>query len=315
MKCTCPKCQGKIDLALNVVSEEGTTASCPVCKATITVFSESFGGRALRKTGEITCAACGEDLGPQMHCEHCGTSFPQYLVACQGRKKAPKKAKVKLKSSPFKRSSKPADFASLDAAMSGSPLPKKLPAGGGKPLPKGVALALTVVLIMAAAAGGYFYYTKKKVEAAYMKNYARTVYGIQVGINMSRTVCQKMATEWKTSVDSGKVYTPRINMDDERELQAISGKLDSIKSKCAVEPEKFKGSNDKFARLEGTYKKMQGLALSPGTSLPAFTESMTKIEGDYKRAANEFKSSISPEIMEELQSASKIYRDLRPLLK
>ncbi|HBG04228.1 MAG: hypothetical protein A2075_17135 [Geobacteraceae bacterium GWC2_58_44] len=318
MKCTCPKCRGKIELDLPEVTEEGTSASCPACKAHFTVRRESFGGRALRKSGEISCAYCGNELGPQMHCPTCGQPFPEYLVAALGRKKARAKGpKIKIKSSPFKKYDKmTSQLPTLDSAMAQEGLAASKQQGlvAAGP-PKKIVIAAVVLVLVALIAAGAGFYSKKKAETAYMKNFARATYGIQVGADMSRRVCQKVAAEWKVGIEAGRHLAPRPGIDEEKELNSIKTKLDSIKSKCSREPEKFKDCNQKLAKMEATYHKMQALALAPGNSLPGFTDSLNRIEVEYKQATNEFKTGLPDELMEELHSAAKKYRELRPLLK
>lgn len=85
---TCPKCHANIELEVSHsdVTEAGTTASCPACKAHLTLFKESFGGRALRKSDEVSCSHCGGQLGAELHCQSCGVPFPDYLVTALGKK-------------------------------------------------------------------------------------------------------------------------------------------------------------------------------------------------------------------------------------
>src|SRR5690348_14740179 len=103
MKCLCPKCHATIELEVETVTGEGTSAKCPQCKARFTVYRESFGARALRRSGEINCANCGDVLGAHPHCASCGALYPDYFVAAVGRKKARVVPKVKLNTSPFPR--------------------------------------------------------------------------------------------------------------------------------------------------------------------------------------------------------------------
>lgn len=318
MKCTCPKCHGKIELVLPQVTEEGAPASCPACKAHFTVHMESFGGRALRKSGEISCASCGEELGPQIHCASCGKPFPDYLVAGLGRKKARGKiTQFKLASSPFKKHYKPASqLPTLEAAMAQENVAaSRRQDAVAKRYPKNLVLAASVIVALALIAAGAGLYSKWKAETSYMKNYARATYVIQVGTDMSRKTCLKIASDWKANLDAGKNITPRASKDDEKELQSVRAKLDLIKAKLSQEPEKFKSCNEKLAKFEGPYNNLQSLTVSPGNSLAGFTETLNKIDVEYKQAANQFKAGLPDELMKELQSASKKYRELRPLFK
>lgn len=318
MKCTCPKCRQSIELLLTEISEGGTSASCPACKANFTIYQESFGARALRKTGEISCSSCGNELGPQMHCAICGRPYPDYLVASLGRRKGSKKAqKLTLKSSPLR---KPDSTTSQLPSLSGTSgqaapaLAKKMDLGGQR-FSKGVVLATSALVLVAVLAAGAGIYLKKKAETQYMKNFALATYGIQVGIDTSRGVCQKMAGDWKAGVEAGKVVTPRPTAAEEQKLARIQTELASLKSKLSEEPKKFKDCGAKLSKLEGVYSKGQALALAPGNSLPTFTNSIDKLDAEYKQVAQQFKAEIPPELMQELQSSSQKFRGLKPLLK
>jgi hypothetical protein len=318
MKCTCPKCQGNIELDLPQVTEEGTSASCPLCNAALTIHTESFGARALRRSGEISCAFCGNELGPQMHCETCGTPFPKYLVTCLGRKKGrTKSSSVKLKSSPFKkRDIANSQLPSLDYALNQESSGRaKKPGLTEKKYPRNAVIAASIIVLLAVIAAGAGFYNIRKAEKTYMKNFARATYGIQVGMDTSRAVCVRMAGEWQANVTAGNSSSARPSMADEKKLNSIRAKIESMKVKFSEEPKKFQNCNQKLAGIEAAYNKMQTVALSPGGSLSAFTESINKIDAEYQKSAEVFKTELPAELMAELQAASKVYRGLKPLLR
>ena len=314
MKCTCPKCRQSIELILPEVSEEGKSASCPACKANFTVYKESFGARALRRPGEISCSSCGNELGPQMHCASCGRPYPDYLVAALGRRKAGKKAqKLKITSSPFRKSqSTIGQLPSLDGVAPQTP---PAAARGGQRFSKGVVLATALLVLVALLAAGAGIYLKKKAESNYVKNFVLAAYGMQVGIDTSRKACQKMADDWKAGVAAGKVVTPRPTPVQEKQLARVQSELASLKSQLAKEPEKFKDCNAKLSKLEGVYGKMQTLAMTPGNSLPAFTNSVDKMDAEYKQVAKQFKAEIPAELLAQLKSSSQKFRHLQQLLQ
>ena len=316
MKCACPKCKADIEVLLPEVAEEGTATKCPACQAGFWVHKESFGGRALRRTGEISCASCGEPLGPQMHCAHCGVPYPEYLISTSARKKAGQKAvKIGL-SSPFKRVDRVThQLPPLDGTKSPAPpaAAKTNQASAGR-FSRGTLLAVSALVLLALSAAGAGIYLKKKAETKYIRNFAFATYGIQVGIDTSRNVCLRMADEWKAGVAAGKAVSPRPTAEDEKALANIKTKLATAKKNLAEEPEKFKECSAEVAKFEGSFQKMHALAMTPGDSLPSFTNSINKLDGEYAQAAKEFKASIPAELMEELVAASQKYRGLRPLL-
>jgi hypothetical protein len=318
MKCSCPKCHAKIELDLLDAAEEGTSASCPECKAGFTVHRESFGARALRKSGDISCASCGNELGPQLRCQTCGLPFPDYLVAGVGRKRARRSAtKLKLKSSPLPKPAKTiSQLPTLENALRqeshASAKKEKVSAGGSFKILK---IAVGVIVLLALIGGGTAIYFQKMAEANYMRNFTLATYGVQLGADKSRKVCQRIAADWKAKSDAGQSFTPRPSVEEIKGLNSIKVKIESVKAKLIEEPDKFKNCNENLVKIQAAYDRLQSLALLPGNSLPAFTDASNKLDGEYNQAASQFKAAVPPELMEELRSASLKYRGLRPLLK
>ena len=317
MTCTCPKCHQKIELDLPEVTEAGTSAACPACSARFNLFKESFGARALRKSSEISCAACGSELGSETHCPSCGAQFPDYLVVSLGRRRARKESKkIKLKTSPFPKketaatvlpslgmSMKPEDARLLPVQASGSRLPKPL------------VIIATVLLVIVLAAGGAMAYLKNKAEKSYAKNFVLATYCLQTGIDRAAKANTRISAEWKAKMEAGQPYTPRASIEDDRDFGIIGNKFDQAMQKLSNPPEKFASSNEKLTKLQSVYNKARSLAYTPGASLPGFMDSANRLDNDYKQAAKEFKAGMPDEIMDELVSAGLKFKSLRPLLK
>lgn len=316
MKCNCPKCRAKVDLAVPDVTEEGTSATCPACNAKFRVARESFAGRALRKSGEITCAFCGGDLGSTINCTACGRVYPDYLVTGDRRKTtASKGTKLKLSSSPFTGRRKSVEVVSLEEAMKGERRPSpKNPGSADDAKKRKLTLAAGLVVLLLAIAGGGWGYLQKKAETTYRHNFAVATHGVQVGADKSRKLCQKLAADWKAKSDAGQTFVPRLSVAEEAELKSVRETLETVKAKMSEEPGRYKSCNEKLHKLEDGYSKLNALALSPGNSLAGFTDSLSKLDGEYKRAANDFKASIPADLMEELVTASTKFRGLRPLI-
>ena len=318
MTCTCPKCHQKIELDLPEVSEAGTAAACPSCNARFTVFRESFGGRALRKASEISCAACGSELGAEMHCTSCGAQFPDYLVISLGRKRSRRETKkVKLKTSPFpKREGTTAQLPSLGMSMSPDGAAKAHPvAAAGSRYPKPVVLTVALLVVLALVAGGSMFYLKNKQEKSYAKNFVLATYCLQAGYDRSLKACARIATEWKAKTEAGQPYQARASMDDERELGIIGSKFESALGKLATPPEKFAACGENLNRLQAIYAKAHALILAPGTSMQGFTDAVAKLNGDYKLAAKGYSTGLPSEIKSELSSTSLKFKTLRPLIQ
>lgn len=320
MMCTCPKCRAEIELDLPEVDEDGTSASCPACHAKFNLHRETFGGRAYRKAGEISCASCGSKLGPQLHCPTCGMPFPSYVVAGGSRRRTTRKAaSIQLSWSPLKKAPKRKgstfDLPTLEAALQQDATPKSKAKAVVRQLSNRVVLAVIAVVIIAVAAAGGVMFMKHRSEESFVRNFALASYGVQVGCDRSRQYCQKMAADWKAKLDAGQPYTPRLSVDDDRDLTSIANKVTSLKGKLVNEPEKFKNSTEKLAVVEAAFNKMRALANSPGNSLPAFVDAVSKADADYKAAASQFRSGIPQEMMDQLHVSARRYRGLRPLVQ
>ena len=318
MNCTCPKCHAKIELDLPEVTEAGTSAACPACNSRFSVYRESFGARALHKTGEISCVPCGNELGPQTHCPNCGAQFPDYYVVSLGRKRARKAdKKVKLKGSPFPKSGKAAGAPVniLPSLGSLQPEAQARPAVSAAPRSsKMLTIAVSVCVVVALVGAGTFFYLKNKAEKTYLRNFVLATYCVQLGVDKSLKAGEKIAAEWKTKADAAQPYKPRASLEDEKDLDIIKTKLEGIKPNLSQSPEKFAQCNDRLAKLEVVYNKLRSQVLAPGNSLPSFVDNNGKLDIEYKQAVKAFKSGMPEEIMNELQIAGKRYKGLRPLL-
>jgi DNA-directed RNA polymerase subunit RPC12/RpoP len=316
MKSTCPKCHAKIELDLPEVTEAGTAAVCPACNARFNVHRESFGGRALRRSNEISCAPCGSELGCQTYCPTCGAQFPDYLVATIGRQRARGETKkVKLKSSPIPRGGHTTShLPTLEMAMRPEAGPTRPSAPSAPKYPKAMVIGVVALVAVALIAAGSMFYLKNKAEKRYTNNFIMAAYCIQTGTDKSLKASAKISADWKAKMDAGQPYTARPGMEDERDLRIINTKLEDVKSKLSAAPAKFAQCNEKIAKINSVYTKLSNLVLTPGNSLQNFTDSSSKLSVEYKQAAKEFKAGLPEEMMEELTAAGKKMRGLRPLL-
>jgi hypothetical protein len=318
MTCTCPKCHATIELDLPEVTDAGISATCPACNARFSVHKESFGGRALRKSGEISCASCGSELGSQTHCSACGAQFPDYLVASLSRKRARRDTKkLKLKSSPFPQAPKSASqLPSLEMSMKpeGAVSHSAQP-GAGASHRRVSTLTVSLLVLVALLGGGAFFYLKSEAEKTFAKNFVLTTYCVQTGFDRALKSNARIAAEWKQKADAGQPYVARLSLEDERDLGIISGKIETLSQKLAKAPEKFVPCAEKLAKLQAISGRLQALARTPGTSLQALNDNNSKLDAEYKQAVKEYKSGMPEEIMSELVSASLRFKGLKPLLQ
>jgi len=317
MMCTCPKCHATIELDLPEVTEAGTSAACPACNARFSVHRESFGGRALRKSGEISCASCGSELGSQTHCTACGAQFPDYLVVSLGRRRARRESKkLKLKTSPFPQAPKSSSqLPSLGMSLKPEDGTRPGQEASDSRRPKTSARTISLLVLVALIGAGVFFYLKIQAEKTYAKNFILTTYCVQTGVDKALKSNARIAAEWKLKADAGQPYVARPGLDDERDFGIISGKIDSLAQKLTDAPKKFAPCAEKLGKLQAVFTKLHALALAPGNSLQGLNDSSSKLDAEYKLAVKEYKAGMPDEIMEELVSASQRFKGLRPLLR
>lgn len=311
MKCTCPKCRVDIELDLPVITEKGCPTACTACKARLYVHRESFGSRAYRVTGEISCAACGQPLGPDTYCYECGTPYPDYLVVAHGSKPAT------LKHS----ESRSATF----VIPGGGTKPHKqnyIPANGAPAKSvRGIGLnkrhlltAMLVLLLVVLMGGGVVAYKRNKAEQLYAENFVKLTYCIHSGQARSLQACTKIAADWKTKSE-GQGPSPRIGVEEEKDYALLNSEMELLQAKMNEPPEKYQQCNAMLASLKAPAQKIQALALAPSPSLASLSEATTLLDAEYQKAVNEFKAAVPAEILQELQSASKRYKALQTMVK
>jgi hypothetical protein len=315
MTCTCPKCHAIIELDLPEVTDTGATAACPACNTRFNLYRESFGARALHRSGEISCASCGSILGPQMHCASCGAQFPDYLVASVGRRKVRKEGKkLQLRTSPFpKRTSAVNQVPTLEMSMRPEvAATARIPSSSKYPKP--LVMVSCALVLVALIAGGSAWYLKNKAEKVYAKNFVLATYCLQTGIEKAVKSSVRISTDWKLKQASGQTYIPRPSVVEERDFTIIDNKLNPALQDLTVAPAKFAGCAEKLNKFKGVYAKLHTLVVTPGNSLSNFTDTASKADAEYQQAIKEFKSGMPDEMIKELNNASLKFKILRPLL-
>ena len=310
MKCTCPKCRADIEIDLPAVTEKGSPTACPACRARLYVHRESFGGRAHRMTGEISCAPCGELLGPDTYCYACGAPYPDYLVVSQGSKPAPPRGKQKS-TAVFIPSGVPS------RPSQGQYVPKQTHAktGSARGLNKKVlATALGLLLVVALAAAGFVVYSRSKAEKAYADSFVKLTYCIHSGQVKSLQLCTKIAEDWKAN-GRGHGAPLRVGMDEEKDFALLDSEIETLQAKMSKPPEKYRKSNEMLAKLKGSAQKMRSLAFAHSPSPDSLVDATAKLDTEYRKTVREFKSAIPGDLVQELQSASQRYKPLQTMFK
>jgi len=269
----------------------------------------------LRKSSEVLCALCGNELGSQLHCPTCGAKYPDYLVVSLSGKRVRKTSKkLKLSVSPFPKSSKTITYIpSLNAPL--SPEAEKathITRAGSK---KYIFLVICFIALIVIAAGGTVFYSQYKANRAYAQNFVMATYCLQVGIDMGVKSRAKMATEWKQKMEAGQNYVPRAYIEDDRGFSRVDRKLDPAMRALATPPVKFAPFNEKVNKLQSIYNKERSLLVTPGNSLPGFLDAGNKIDAEYRQVVKDYKSNLPESVMDALISASQKFKEIRSLVQ
>jgi uncharacterized protein YbaR (Trm112 family) len=304
MTCSCPKCHALIEVDLSHIPEDGTLRPCPECKGRFWINRESYARVALKKEGKTYCDKCGNELEHKIVCNECGVMYPDYYLVQASKPPRRQVEKPDLFSLSFTLQPATPTYSQTYTYMGAKESSGKSP----KVLLKRVGLLALVVLL---ALGIAKLYHIKQVEKQYAKNYMRALYTIKTGTDLSLDTCAKISAEWKTKMDAGQNYAPRISADDESRLNKVKDAADRYLQYLNEPPKKFIDSKEKLVNLYGVYAKAHALAVAPTGSLPGFTTSTTNSQSEFNVAVKDLKGSLSPELSEELQVAKVIYKGLK----
>jgi hypothetical protein len=301
MMCSCPKCAAEIELDIAGIPDEGSYTSCPECKSRFWMGKESFARRALKKEGKLYCSACGKEIDCLTVCTACGIVFPDYYLL-----QASKPARRQLEKAEFSWSfgAKPAKqtYAIPQKSSSVTPLSRKF-----------LVRAVSLVAIVALAAGGAYVYNQKKTERLYAANYVLALYGIKTGVNLSLSQCARMSADWKAKTDAGQRFAPRLTAEEESRSGRVKNELDPLMLKLDKPPQKFSKASEAITKLYGVQTRLNSLTATPPGSLGGFTDSVSRLDGDFKAAAQELKAGLPKELSEELEKAKTKYKELKDL--
>jgi hypothetical protein len=114
--------------------------------------------------------------------------------------------------------------------------------------------------------------------------------------------------------DSGQVYILRIAPKEKADLDAVKAEVDKVMQQLGEAPEKFSNAQDRLSRLYQVYTRLYALNQSPPDNLPAFTETTTKLAGEFNRATQELKTGLPEELLEEIRQVAPRYKNLQPLI-
>jgi hypothetical protein len=302
MTCSCPKCHAQIEVDLSNIPESGNFTPCPECKSRFWINKESYARMALNKEGKTYCDKCGKELDRIIVCAACGVMYPDYYLVQASKPPRRQVEKPDLFSMSF--TLKPA--AKQTYVYTGA---KKSVAGPSKAISVKVGLLALVALLVAGLS--YFYHVKKNVQL-FATNYIWAVYAIKTGTDLSLETCANVSTNWKSTIDAGQKFVPRISDAEESRLNRVKNTADRIMLKLNEPPKKYLNSKEKLANLYEVYSRAHMLAISPSGSLSNYTNSAAKSGSDFKLAAEDLKASLPVELTQKLQKAkerNKYFKD------
>lgn len=299
MNCTCPKCKASTHIDHSEITEKGIDRICDACKSRFWLYRESFGGRALKKRGEIFCATCGGELDRSIACPSCGILYPEYVFA-QATKAVPKRT-VHVRSTYYIRR-RPAR----------KPLPKKT-VTQKKPVKKlkivnkyTISAAILAVLTLV----GSVVYSKYQAVKEYSANYTKVLYGIKTGTDLSLKPFEKIASSSASSF-SPLDPAPSLSSNEQSRLNTIKTQIDKNMKKTENPPEKFVSAKENLNKLYGVYVKIHALALQSSGSIRDSLESAENLKTEFKKSSGELKSALPKQLSDELENARAKYRNLR----
>jgi hypothetical protein len=297
MNCSCPKCNAGVPVDLSGNLEEETAITCGECRTGFFVYKESFACRASRKAGDIYCMKCGHQLSHKQYCPGCLQLYPDYLLVSSGRRKA-RKIVYLAEDRTYRPETTKKTF-----SLAGS----GLPAAGHKfgfdiSARKSMSIAISgVVALLLLSIGGVYFYNHK-IQKQYSKNFVVALYGIKSGTDMNLRISSKIA---------GAASQSRITSEDEADLNTVKAEIDSVMQKLDNRPKKFNKANDILTNMYGVYTRLHSSVVAPSKSQPAFTDSVKKLEGNFQQEANNLKTNLPPELLDEIKQSGNKYKSLR----
>jgi hypothetical protein len=296
----CPKCKAPTQIDHSGIPENGTDRICEACKSRFWIYRESFGGRALKKRGEIFCADCGKELNRTIACPSCGKLYPEYAFV-QATKAAPKRT-VHVRSTYYIRR-RPAR----------KPLHKKVvaPKKPEKKLSIVNKYSISALVLVILVVAGTFVYAKFNAEKDYSANYVRALYGIKHGTDLSLKPFEKKASNSENSKNSDRDTTFTLSTKEQSQLNTIRTQVDNLMKKTEKPPQKFVIAREKLNNLYVVYTSICALVLQPSGSTQENVDSAKKLGNEFRKSAQELKSALPKQLSDELENARARYRSLR----
>jgi len=305
MRCSCPKCSANISIDLPEVPTEGAYLHCPECSASVHVRRESFARRAMHNSTDISCAECGSGPGSSIYCQHCHAIYPDYLVAETSSATKKQLTKFLSRLHAVNRTSVPSPQGGHEKVAR----PQKVVAGKGIKLPsKPIQLAAVLLILLAVIGGGGYLYNQHKMETTYTANFVRAILGLNSAKTLTANICAKLANDWRTKQTAP---APRPSTAEQTSINRAKNDVDYLLKRLDKTPKKFAASNAALVKLYDSYAKLHALALSPAGSPDSFTNTVNKLDEEFRRNATELKAGLPESLSTGLNSAKAKYKQLQ----
>jgi len=302
MTCTCPKCNAEIELGAAEIPAESSYTKCSACNANLEIRKESFAKRALYKSGDISCAECGNPPGTSIYCQSCHAIYPEILVI-ETSSVAKKQFGKILASMTLLRKINIGPTQSYQESYSSAPASGK---GKGVKLPGQPAqlAVILAVLIVAAVAGGYFWY-QNKIATEYSQQYVRAIMGIKTARDLEVDVSNSLAATWK----SGGAST--LTGSQIKSFSLAKKDVDNLMKQIGKVPGKFTASNDALNKLYASYGNLHAAATTTAGTSDTYAAAVKKGDEDFMRSARELKAGLPEKISARLDESRKKYKELQ----
>ena len=297
----CPKCDAKTQLDLSHITEDGTSAKCPECNTRFWITKESFARRAIKKEGKSLCYYCNGEIGSYLDCPTCGVIYPD---SCIVQTSKPVKRKKRKASSTVSFSLRP------QRRARGVAVQQLSTTRTSKPLLVTIGLLALVALLVLAVGIPYL---NKQREEKYSAGFFRTLYGIKLGTDLNFKQCRIVSEAAKGQTGSVQALDSRISDNDKARMKLAKGDIDILMQKLPKAPEKFARTNESLNRLYDVYTRSYMLATTTSGSAAAFAASSSKLESEFRHAAQDVKSSMPPGMAEDLKQVLPKYKELQDL--
>jgi len=309
MRCSCPKCNSTIELDIREIPADGSFNKCPECGTGFLLRKESFACRALRKGDNLTCAECGDQLGPAIFCQNCHALYPDYHVTETSSAAKNQFGKLLARLSVINKLGAPRTARQTHHEHAPSADVKKAPSAAKTPSQQLTFILTCLVLLVALGAGGFFYYHNKK-EKDYSEKYVRAIFVIKLAADLNKKISTKTVSDWKSA---GLPQPPKLSALDQKSLGNAKKDVDIIMQELPPPPKKFSVSRDALGKYLDTYKKMQSLNTAPAGTADSFAEAAAKLDDEFRKSGTAMKNAFPEKLAEAFAEGKKKYRPLNDM--